>query len=204
MTSPTSADVWTRIQERLARAAQATAESARLPAERAQAILQERAQRLARAAPREAPAGQTLLAVTFGLGGERYALEADFVREVRQATDLTLLPGVPDYCLGILSLRGHLLPVFALGPLLGVPMKEVSRGGRVLFVGAERAEFGLLADEVSEVVTLSAAALLEPVAAPAPARPYVRGVTRDGLILLAARELLQDPRLVLDQKDEFA
>jgi len=198
-------DVWARIQERLARAARATEESGRLSPERARAILEERARRLARAGPRAAPAGESLLVVTFALGGERYGLEAVFVREVKPAGILTPLPGVPDYCAGLLNLRGQLLPVFALGALLGLPAAAAGPAGHILFVGEDRAELGFLAENVFEVTTVAAGELLEPAsAAPAGARPYLRGVSPAGLTVLAARELLQDPRLVLDQKEEFA
>jgi purine-binding chemotaxis protein CheW len=194
---PADADIWSRLQQRLLAAARATEELTRPSPERARAILEERARRLARSAPHVA------LVVTFGLGSDRYALGSTFVREVRQPRSLTPLPGVPDYCAGIVNLRGKVLPAFYLHRLLGLPAEDNRSYQRVLYLGADTAELGLLADAVFEVAPLDTGALLSPAGrVPTTAQSLVEGVLPNGLVVLSATALLQDPRLILDQKEE--
>jgi purine-binding chemotaxis protein CheW len=200
---PADADIWSRLQQRLLAAARATEELTRPSPERARAILEERARRLARSAPHVAPDIDRLLVVTFGLGSDRYALGSTFVREVRQPRSLTPLPGVPDYCAGIVNLRGKVLPAFYLHRLLGLPAEDNRSYQRVLYLGADTAELGLLADAVFEVAPLDAGALLSPAGrVPTAAQSLVEGVLPNGLVVLSAPALLQDPRLILDQKEE--
>jgi chemotaxis signal transduction protein len=71
---------------------------------------------------------------------------------------------------------------------------------RVLVLGSERAEFGMLADAAREVRAVRADEVLEPPGSLAGAgREYVRGVTKEALVVLDGAVLLQDRRLFIDQ-----
>src|SRR6201989_2216916 len=47
----------------------------------------------------------------FSLKGQRYALSLTSVREVIRPGDITPVPGAPDDVLGIVNLRGQIVPV---------------------------------------------------------------------------------------------
>jgi len=73
---------------------------------------------------------------------------------------------------------------------------------RLVVLGGEEAEFGVLADAVSEVVSLRREDLLDPLApATGIGGEFLRGVTRDGLIVLDGAALLESPRLVIEQRE---
>ena len=59
--------------------------------------------------------------LVFRLAGEQYALPVPDVAEVVPRASLTRLPGAPDGILGMLRLRGALLPVVDLRTRLGLP-----------------------------------------------------------------------------------
>jgi purine-binding chemotaxis protein CheW len=192
---------WSQVRKRLARAIAATEETLRLSPQRARAILDERARLLARVPVQETRA-EGLEVVVFTLANERYGIETRHVREVVRLTNLTPLPGAPEFLAGIINLRGSILAVLDLGKFFGLAVPELSDRARVIVLGEERAEFGVLA-EAYEVVTLRADAVREPPDSVAgSAREFLRGVTADALLVLDGAALLADPRLTIDQSEE--
>ncbi len=154
-----------------------------------------RARLLARR-PAEPRRGEAIDALLFLLGEERYAIETRFVREVARFRDFTVVPGAPEVLVGVTSLRGEILPVFDLRPLLGLARNRLNDLSRaiVLEEGDERIAF--LADEAREIVKVPLSALAAPAALPeGMERALLRGVTADALIVLDGAALLRDRRL---------
>ena len=70
---------------------------------------------------------------------------------------------------------------------------------RLIVVGTERAEFGVLCEAVTEVVRLQADNMQIPrQAGDGAGQDLVGGVTHDGLILLSGAALLEDKRLFIE------
>jgi len=194
---------WQEIHERLARARAATEEALHLSPERARAIMQERAHILARVPPQAPRAADVLEVAIFTLANERYAIETHHIREVARFREFTPVPGAPDFLVGLLNLRGEILAVFDLRKFFGVADPGLTDLSRVLVLGGERPEFGVLADTVHEIRTLRIDDVFEPPGSVAGiGREYPRGVTADGIIVLDGALLLQTTRLFLDQGDD--
>jgi purine-binding chemotaxis protein CheW len=88
--------------------------------------------------------------------GERLlALPLPAVREVfRMVAMAARLPRAPQHCLGVVDLRGQLLPVFDLGARLQLtrPRSEAELvDGQVVVVGFEAGAVGYAVDEVREL-----------------------------------------------------
>ena len=66
--------------------------------------------------------------VVFRLGGEGYALEVMRVQEVLDMQSLTEVPGGPKFLLGVINLRGHVVPVYDLRLPFGLSQED--RSGR--------------------------------------------------------------------------
>jgi purine-binding chemotaxis protein CheW len=60
------------------------------------------------------------VAVTVALGGERYAIPVEHVREIGRLGDVTPVPGAGPAVLGVRNLHGRILPVFDLAHVLDV------------------------------------------------------------------------------------
>ncbi|MEK7474557.1 MAG: chemotaxis protein CheW [Candidatus Coatesbacteria bacterium] len=167
---------------------------------RTREIMEERARRLARPAAEVRGSGDTLEIVVFGLASERYAVENRYVREVVRLADLAPVPGAPEFMAGVTNLRGEILAVVDLRRFFGVPARGITDTSRVVVLGADEAEFGVLADAVGEVVSVRPEEILDPLApAGGVGGEYLRGVTKDGLIVLDGAALLASPRLVVEQ-----
>ncbi len=95
---------------------------------------------------------QELELLSFRLGGEEYAVMVDDVKEVLKIRDLTLVPNAPDYVLGVMSLRGTMLPVLDLCRRLGITQPARDEKSRVLVVSPDEEDVGLMVDRVSGVL----------------------------------------------------
>ncbi len=56
------------------------------------------------------------------LGGRPFAVDVADAREVVVLDTTTAVPGAPPAVLGVMNLRGHVLPVVEARPLLGLPV----------------------------------------------------------------------------------
>ena len=112
------------------------------------------------------------------------------------------LPGAPDFFAGVVSLRGQVLAVVDLRRLFGLSATGPAGLTRFVVLGAERPEFGVLAETVSEVVAVREEQLLDPAGGAGLAAEHVRGVTGAALIVLDGAALLRDPRLYIDQGED--
>jgi purine-binding chemotaxis protein CheW len=103
---------------------------------------------------------------------------------------------------GVTNLRGDILAVFDLRRFFGLPPGAVTELARVLVLGDDRAEFGVLADEVHEVRALRTGDLLDaPASVAGVGREYLRGVTEEALVVLDGDVLLRDSRLFIDWRE---
>lgn len=191
---------WEAIRARLAEAGEMIEHSERFSPEAAAELLARRARALEQPPPREPPADE-LLVVAFTLGKDRYAIEAEWVREVVRLADFTPLPGAPPSIAGVVNYRGEIIPVVDLRTLFGMASQGLVDMLRVVLVGGPKVEFGALASRVVECISLRPEDLLHlPLELPCQfSGELAKGVTRDALIVLDGRKLLADPRLFVNK-----
>lgn len=164
-------------------------------------VFRARAKALAREPEAIYPAKAVLEVIEFGLAHERYALEAAYVREVYPLEDLTPLPCTPPFILGLVSVRGRIFPVIDLKKLFDLPDTGIADLHRILIVQTADLEFGILADMIAGVRTLS----LEDIQAPLPTlegirAAYLKGVTAERVAVLDAGLILADPRIIVHEE----
>jgi purine-binding chemotaxis protein CheW len=99
--------------------------------------------------------------VVCALGREEYGLPIEHVREIVRFSEPRPVASDVPWMLGVVSLRGRLIPVHDLAARLGVP---AARGASAKLVVVDTGEepVGVLVDDVVEVLTVDAAQL-EPV-----------------------------------------
>jgi len=192
---------WADVRERLARAQAATTTALERSPEHIRALMDQRARALARP-PAQSEETDALAIITFALGSERYAIETEYVREVVRLADFSAVPGAPDFILGVTNLRGEVLCLVDLRTFFDVPSKGLTDLSRIVVVGIETAEFGILVDEAFEMTTLRPNDIVPPPESVAGVgREYLLGVTREALIVLDGAALLRDPRLFVNQDE---
>lgn len=94
----------------------------------------------------------------FHVATDEYALPILRVREILRYEPPTRVPGVPAFIVGVMNVRGAVLPVIDLAQKLGLPARPVTRWSCVLGVEVtihgEPLKLGLLVDQVSQVIEL--------------------------------------------------
>jgi purine-binding chemotaxis protein CheW len=112
-------------------------------------ILQVRARALAKPLS-DAGRAEERSVVSFKLGDERYAVDAEHVKEIVVSRSLTSLPGVPVFITGVTNLGGQLLAVVDLRPIFSLPTEPAGPTATVLVVEVSGKRFGLLVDHAVE------------------------------------------------------
>ena len=109
---------------------------------------------------------QDIQCLTFDLDEEIFALEVHRVREVLDPTKITKIPRAPEFMLGVINVRGNVIPIVDLHKKLGMPHSSVGNNSRIVVLEAdldgEITTLGALADSVREVTDLLAADIEPP------------------------------------------
>ena len=92
--------------------------------------------------------------ISFRIGGEEYAIDIMAVREIKGWAETTSLPNQPQHILGVMNLRGTIVPVFDLRCRFGMGLTEASRSHVVIIVSVLDRIVGLLVDAVSDILTI--------------------------------------------------
>ncbi|MEJ2573770.1 MAG: chemotaxis protein CheW [Gammaproteobacteria bacterium] len=124
--------------------------------------------------------------VTFRLGEEKYGIDVLQVQEVLRVTEISPVPGAPDYVLGIINLRGNVVTVVDARSRFGLPPQDADDASRIIVVDAFEKVVGLLVDNVSEVVYVPNSQIeMAPNVGTDESRKFVSGVfNRDSELLI--------------------
>jgi purine-binding chemotaxis protein CheW len=125
-----------------------------------------------------APASNRWLRVT--VGGGSYALELLCVQEVVRVTPIVAMRGASRAVLGVMNLRGRIVPVFDLGLWLGTVCVEPDERSRIVVVERDDELIGVLVTLVEDVVTLTQNRIEPPLPGSAPGQ--IVGIARVGAV----------------------
>jgi purine-binding chemotaxis protein CheW len=169
--------------------------------EEIQRILQTRALVLAQAPVLEAVADEGIEVVEFTLAYERYAVESFYVRQVASLENLTPLPCTPAFVLGIVNLRGVIFPIIDLRKLFELPERGLTDLNKIIVLQSGKILFGILADTVIGVgrVLLTHLQPFLPTLTGV-RKNYLKGITRERLVVLDAEKLLMDESIVVQEQ----
>lgn len=96
--------------------------------------------------------------LTFKLDEEVFALDISTVREVLDFTKITKVPQTPDFMLGVINLRGSVMPVVDMRLKFGLSKTELTVNTCIIIVEVELdgeiTMLGALVDSVQEVMEL--------------------------------------------------
>lgn len=139
--------------------------------------------------------------LTFSLGGETYGVDILRVQEIRGWSPVTPIPRSPPSMLGVLNLRGEILPVIDLRARFGLPAAEFTALTVIIVLSVRAArgqrECGIVVDDVRDVVDISPESIRPaPSMSGSSANEFIQGIaTLDQLMLV----LLKVDELVLQE-----
>lgn len=92
--------------------------------------------------------------VSFSVAQQKFCLEITKVREIRRWSPVTVLPYAPSDVLGVMNLRGAVIPVYDLAQRFGLGRTEHNDRNVVIVAAVNAQMFGLLIESVSEIVSI--------------------------------------------------
>lgn len=110
--------------------------------------------------------------IVFRVSDHEYVFEADRVKELLRPGDITPVEGAPDYLLGVMTVRGRVLPVVEVRARLGLAPGGGGAGSAVIAAELPGGTVGFVVDSAAEIVSIPADAF-------APAPPVLAGPRRD-------------------------
>ncbi|QDU97020.1 chemotaxis protein CheW [Lignipirellula cremea] len=99
------------------------------------------------------------LALAVRLGESLHAIPIAAIEEVLPALPIEPVPHAPPFILGVVFVRGHLIPVVDAGERLGVPRKRPLEPP-IVCVYCNQRLFGIEVDEALDLIDLDGAAVL--------------------------------------------
>jgi purine-binding chemotaxis protein CheW len=97
--------------------------------------------------------------LTFVLGEERFAIPVEHVQEVVELGQVTKVPNAPAYMVGIINLRGRILPLLDTKLKLGLSATQRSKKCRIMVLDIPIADekslhIGAMVDVAREVIEI--------------------------------------------------
>ncbi len=126
----------------------------------------------------------------FRVADEDYGVSLLEIREIIKPRPVTEVPGMSAFVLGVISLRGTIVPVLDLRLRLGLAIGEPCGRERIVIARKGEGMCGLLVDEVFQVLGLSGSEVGKaPPVLEGIDREFVRGIGRHGERMLIILDL---------------
>lgn len=135
----------------------------------------------------------------FNILKEKYGIETAYILKVISLQDLTPLPGVSSFILGVINVHGQIIPVIDLKVFFELPLLGITENNKVIVLEVLDNYFGILTDDLlglrkcdlndmqSSLPTLSGIR-----------SEYLKGVTNDQMVLLDPEKLAKDKRILIN------
>ena len=117
---------------------------------------------------------------------EQYGIDITYIDNIVRLQPITRVPHTQPYFLGIINLRGEIVPVMSMRKKFELPDKEHNNLTRILIIKVEgNAKIGILVDEVKEVVTLTEESIEKAASETSDIRAYLTGVGKHNDTLIS-------------------
>jgi purine-binding chemotaxis protein CheW len=93
--------------------------------------------------------------IAFRVSDQEFCVNIMAVREIRGWTPVTPLPHAPQYVMGVINLRGAVLPIVDLSLRLGMKSAEPTARHVIIVAQVKSKIVGLLVDAVSDILTVT-------------------------------------------------
>ncbi|HET6969704.1 MAG TPA: chemotaxis protein CheW [Phenylobacterium sp.] len=100
--------------------------------------------------------------ISLTVAGHAFCIDIFAVREIRGWAAATPLPQAPDYVIGVINLRGTVMPVLDLGARLGLGATDVTSRHVTVVIQRDDDLVGLVVDEVQETIIIQSDELQPP------------------------------------------
>ncbi len=94
----------------------------------------------------------------FSMGEDLFALPVEMLTEILISQKIFPVPTTPPHVLGVMNLRGNIVPIVDIRPALSLPRQ--STPGQIAIIKQGTVIIGIVVDNVSEVVSVPVSRVL--------------------------------------------
>ena len=136
----------------------------------------------------------SLQIVCFKIGNEEYGVDILQVQEILKIPKITKLPKSRAHIIGVMDLRGKVIPIIDLGKRFGI-IADLANSNRAIVVDIEGKQVGLAIDSVSHVIKVDSGDIEPP-------PPVVKGIS--GKYIVGIAKLKSGFVVILDINQIFS
>ncbi len=142
--------------------------------------------------------------VVIRIDQEYFGIDLGLIQECAEYWRVTSVPGCPDFVLGVINVRGDVLPIVDMRGILNMPMVKGDNFHKAIVVQFENILVGIVCEEIIESVFLQASDMVSgSLTGSAMDEGYVRGIAtfhdEKTLKVLDLQNLLMNGELTVDQ-----
>jgi purine-binding chemotaxis protein CheW len=100
--------------------------------------------------------GEMLDIIAFRLRDQEFCVKTTTIREIRGWVPSTPIPHSPPEVIGVINLRGLIIPIIDLAYKLGMKGTEADERSAIVVAEVHKMVIGLLVDRVSDILTIPA------------------------------------------------
>ena len=134
--------------------------------------------------------------IVIRLGNEQYGINIKYVENIARMQTITRVPKAQPYFVGVINLRGEIVPVMSLRRRFGIEEDVVTNSTRIIIIKPEQqATVGFIVDSVKEVVTLEGDQIEKPVSNKNDGNAFIGAVGKHGdelISLLSISAVIND------------
>jgi purine-binding chemotaxis protein CheW len=93
--------------------------------------------------------------VGFSIEDVTYGINILSVHEIQRIPEFTRLPNTPNFILGVINLRGSVIPVVDIRLRFGLPTVSATEQSRIIVIEVNAKIIGLQVDNVSQVIRVN-------------------------------------------------
>lgn len=98
---------------------------------------------------------QNSLYVLFELNVDVYAINIEKSESIERLPEITRVPDSAEYIVGIINLRGDIIPVISLKKRFGISESNYTEDTKIIVVSSDNLRVGFIVDKVIEIVEIS-------------------------------------------------
>jgi len=115
----------------------------------------------------------------FDIKDELYAIEISLITEIVEMLPVTQVPSIPDFIVGIINLRGSIIPIIDVRMRFGYETKEYDSRTCIIVLQNGDMSIGLIVDSVQEVAKIDQDSIAKPPANGTNDKDYyIKGIAR--------------------------
>ncbi|KLO24882.1 MULTISPECIES: chemotaxis protein CheW [unclassified Marinitoga] len=91
--------------------------------------------------------------LSFEISSQEFGIDVEYVEMVIEKEDITPVPNSKEFIVGIVNLRGRIVPVFDLTKILDLEIDEDFEFDSIIIMKHDKEELGILVNKVNNVIS---------------------------------------------------